>query len=287
MNSWQQHLRYAAETACLLEVMSPKPGNVSPGKEFAGSAVDDFRRSASAIADEMAMAAGRSLGTTILRSVQATRKVVGHNTNLGIILLISPLAAVPESQELAEGIRPLLAAATTEDAKKVYQAIRLAEPSGLGSAEQQDVNSEPTTTLQECMRQAAGFDLIAAQYVNGFDQVLGTGAEWMRDAQRLPVAQPDQIGWLAVRLLSEYGDSLIGRKCGPEMSACVRRKAAHVLQSGRPGTPASRMALNEFDQFLRADGNRRNPGTTADLIAGILFAGLRDGWFVPDGGWYL
>ena len=43
----------------------------------------------------------------------------------------------------------------------------------------------------------------------------------------------------------------------------------------------------EFDAFLRADGNRRNPGTTADLIAAILFAGLRDGQFIPDGDWYL
>ena len=37
-------------------------------------------------------------------------------------------------------------------------------------------------------------------------------------------------------------------------------------------------ALADFDFWLRSDGHRRNPGTTADLIAAALFAGLRDGW---------
>ena len=35
--------------------------------------------------------------------------------------------------------------------------------------------------------------------------------------------------------------------------------------------------LAGFDAWLRADGHRRNPGTTADLIAATLFAGFRDG----------
>ena len=35
--------------------------------------------------------------------------------------------------------------------------------------------------------------------------------------------------------------------------------------------------LDKFDAWLRADGHRRNPGTTADLIAATLFAALRDG----------
>ena len=36
-----------------------------------------------------------------------------------------------------------------------------------------------------------------------------------------------------------------------------------------------------FDRWLRADGHRRNPGTTADLVAATLFAAQRDfGWSV-------
>ncbi|MFN5467079.1 MAG: hypothetical protein ACK5AM_03065 [Pirellulaceae bacterium] len=33
-----------------------------------------------------------------------------------------------------------------------------------------------------------------------------------------------------------------------------------------------------FDQWLRADGNRRNPGTTADLIAAALMVALVRQW---------
>jgi len=34
--------------------------------------------------------------------------------------------------------------------------------------------------------------------------------------------------------------------------------------------------LSEFDRWLRADGHRRNPGTTADLVAACLFAAIRE-----------
>ena len=37
------------------------------------------------------------------------------------------------------------------------------------------------------------------------------------------------------------------------------------------------MAIADFDAWLRADGHRRNPGTTADLVTASLFAALRDG----------
>ena len=40
-------------------------------------------------------------------------------------------------------------------------------------------------------------------------------------------------------------------------------------------------AAADFDFWLRADGNRRNPGATADLVAAALFAGLRDGLLPP------
>ena len=36
-------------------------------------------------------------------------------------------------------------------------------------------------------------------------------------------------------------------------------------------------ALAELDAWLRAEGNRRNPGTTADLVTACLFIALREG----------
>ena len=274
---WSKQVARWVRVACHREVRSPKPGNVSPGHEFADATVADFLASADAIAAVMAMASDRPLGTTILECVEATRRVVGHNTNLGIILLIAPLAAVPVGQTLSDGIDTVLNATTVDDSMAAYEAIRLAQPAGLGEVNDQDLLQVPTENLVECMRLAADRDLIAAQYANGFQQVLGSGLAWLAEAQHAIESSSQQITWLAVRFLAEFGDSLIARKCGLPMSDLVQQKARELLRSGWPQRSGSSADLADLDAFLRADGNRRNPGTTADFIAAVIFAGLREG----------
>lgn len=277
---WSQRIPEWVRLACQREVQSPKPGNVSPGNDFADATVADFLASADAIAPVMAMASERPLGRTILECVEATRQAVGHNTNLGIILLIAPLAAVLSSKSLADGIADVLKTTTVDDSIAVYEAIRRAQPAGLGEVTEQDLQQVPTQNLVDCMRLAADRDLIAAQYANGFQQVLGNGLEWLDEAQRTIPSLAEQMTWLAVRFLAEFGDSLIARKCGVPMSELVQQKAQELLHSGWPHQMGSSAGLADFDRFLRADGNRRNPGTTADFIAAVLFAGLREGRIV-------
>jgi triphosphoribosyl-dephospho-CoA synthase len=52
--------------------------------------------------------------------------------------------------------------------------------------------------------------------------------------------------------------------------------ARRILETGRPGDQAYHEAASDFDFWLRADGHRRNPGTTADLITAGLFVALRE-----------
>ena len=269
-----------------MEVLSPKPGNVSPGSEFANASVTDFLKSAHAIAPMLATASERSLGATVLEAIRATRNVVNHNTNLGIVLLLAPLAAVPRDQSLKSGISVVLNSTTVEDSRLVYEAIRTAQPSGLGAAGEQDLDDEPTLNLLECMKLAADRDLIAAQYANDFHDVLTTGQNYLLECSELTDSQPQKISLLAVRLLAEFGDSLIARKCGVEMSDVVREKARSLLDTGWPMQHDTAIQFAAFDAFLRGDGNRRNPGTTADLVAAILFAALREGWMTVDGDWF-
>ncbi len=285
MNSRQSQTGRWVEAACMMEVLSPKPGNVSPGRDFADASVRDFMDSACAIAPELAVAGTRPLGVTILKAVQATRAVVNHNTNLGIILLIAPLAAVHEGRTLNDGIDEVLNAAVVSDSRIVYQAIRLAQPGGIGDSTEQDLNSEPTLNLVECMRLASDRDMIARQYANSFEDVLKNGVRWLDEAAEHAESQPQQIAWLALRLMAEFGDSLIARKCGQQMSNTVRLKASEVLDNGWPIGQYSTRRFAEFDAFLRHDSNRRNPGTTADLVAAILFAALREGRMVGAGNW--
>jgi triphosphoribosyl-dephospho-CoA synthase len=50
-----------------------------------------------------------------------------------------------------------------------------------------------------------------------------------------------------------------------------------VLALGWPGAREGREALAELDGWLRAEGHRRNPGATADLLTAALFVLLREG----------
>ena len=76
--------------------------------------------------------------------------------------------------------------------------------------------------------------------------------------------------------LAEFPDSLVARKCGKKMAQEVSHRAAAVLNVDQPGSPAYGGALRSFDFWLRSDGHRRNPGTSADLIAAGLFVLLRE-----------
>jgi len=274
--AWQQQLAAWFQTACRLEVLSPKPGNVNPQHAFANASVDDFLRSAAAAAPCIAQAPSQPLGKTILNAVTATRCVVDHNTNLGILLLIAPLAAVPPQHALADGLSAILDATTLDDSRHVYEAIRLASPCGLGNAAEQDVNSLPTLRLVDCMQLAADRDLIAAEYCSGFQNVLGKGLNWLRQATHISADQGEQITWLALQLLADAPDSLILRKCGAEIADTAQALARKTLADGWPA-PAAHAAFRQLDAFLRGDGHRRNPGTTADFVAAILFAALREG----------
>ncbi|MEZ6129872.1 MAG: triphosphoribosyl-dephospho-CoA synthase [Planctomycetaceae bacterium] len=262
--------------ACLLEVRSEKPGNVSPTHVFDNASLRDFETSARVIAPILAQAGCRTVGEAIRNAVQATRNAVGHNTNLGIVLLLAPLSAVPLSTSLSEGIETILRDLTVSDAVAVYEAINIAAPAGLGTAEAQDVADIPSVNLRECMRLAADRDQIAAEYVNGFSVILNVGQALLEEtADWTPLHRHQRIAWVAVNLLARFGDTLIRRKCGADVDSRATTLARHALTSGWPQTADGQRAYEKLDRFLRADGHRRNPGTTADIIAAIIFAALR------------
>src|ERR1700704_4863555 len=82
----------AAQLACLLEASAPKPGNVSPGRHFADARYEDFLASAVAIGEPLTGAGRRSVGATVRLAVEATARWTRSNTNLGIVLLLTPIA---------------------------------------------------------------------------------------------------------------------------------------------------------------------------------------------------
>ena len=268
-----------AQVACLLEATARKPGNVHRFLDFDDTTYLDFALSASAIVGPLDRAASQGLGLTILRAVEATRTLVSTNTNLGMILLLAPLAAVPPREPLRPGVASVLERSTVLDASNAYRAIRLARPGALGRSEQgQDVDDEPSVTLVEAMRPASVRDLVALQYASGFADVFDRFVPTLARELARP-GRPLETAIVAAFLdfLADRPDTLIARKRGMEVAREASRRAAEVLQSGWPDTSRGQDALSRFDAWLRGDGHARNPGATADLAAAGLFTALRTG----------
>ncbi len=263
------------QQACLIEATARKPGNVHPGARFADLCYEDFIQSALWASPPLALARTIGVGGAVREAIRATRERVDTNTNLGIALLIAPLAAVPFDRSLAAGIKEVLGALTAEDASRVYEAIGLAQPGSMGTVSSGDVADSPPPDLLWAMRLAADRDWIARQYATGFHDLLWVAVPLLVEWH--PAASWElRVIHLHLELMARWPDTLIARKCGVPIAEESARRARAVLDSGWPDTAAGQNAIHELDAWLRSDGHRRNPGTTADAVAATLFAALRD-----------
>jgi triphosphoribosyl-dephospho-CoA synthase len=201
-----------------------------------------------------------------LDAVKVTKSVTKANVNLGIILLIAPLAMVDASDE----VQTLLDSLTPEDGHNVFEAIRLASPGGM---KRDDVESDEDVELRPmgpidlvaAMNHAADRDQIALQYATGFESFFRHVVTLVDKAMLQPLPAVEAVVDAHLSLMSEVTDTLIARKCGDEIANEAMARAANCLRND------SLMARQDLDTWLRADGNRRNPGTTADMIAAALY----------------
>jgi triphosphoribosyl-dephospho-CoA synthase len=265
-----------AALACLLEVAAPKPGNVHGGARFAATTQQDFLVSAEVLSQVVDRAAELRVGELILQAVSSTKAWVGQNTNLGLILLLAPLAKAAIASEgiTARSVQSVLDDLTPTDSKEVFLAIDLAAPGGLGRVSTYDVREDAPDSLLSAMAAAADRDSIAREYVSEFVTVREEVAAWIVEGYRAGWSLADAVVHAHLRTMAQYPDSLIGRKAGPEVAKESANRAAAVLQQRTPEQPAFQTALGEFDRWLRAEGNVRNPGTSADLIGAGLFVAL-------------
>ena len=288
----------AAQLSCLLEASAPKPGNVSPGMPFADTSYEDFLASAAAIGAPLAAAGEVPLGVTIRRAIESTRQWTRSNTNLGIVLLLAPLAraaavcptppggtaSVVPPAELRQSLRQVLSAATVNDTREVYAAIRLAAPGGLGQATAQDVASEPTIALQDAMRLAEDRDGIAREYVTAFETTFERGAPALERARRDGLSWNDAIVEVFLTVLALAPDTHIVRRAGANAASRATASARSALDAGGVRTKGGRRVIDDMNARLRDAGNTSNPGTTADLTAAALFVVLLGGGWARAAG---
>lgn len=278
-------LRRALVRACRADVEAFKPGNVAIGMPAHRMTAEDFLRSAEAVVGPLSDPQLR-LGERIEAAVAATARAVGCNTNLGIVLLLAPMATAA-SRAAIDGRPPsawraylphVLAATDRADGAAAARAIVLAHPAGLGAAPEADVgDADPSGsgfrhTLLEAMALAAGRDQIARQYVTGFATVASM-ADRLTALRSAGATREDAVTAVFLEQLAIEPDTHIERKHGSEKARAVAQ-ASLALRRQIPDPPGWStlhiQQLADFHHLLRS--GKTNPGTSADLAVAAVFA---------------
>jgi triphosphoribosyl-dephospho-CoA synthase len=262
------------QRACLLELQAIKPGNVGYHAAGHGMNVEQFELSAQVSAPAL-FDIHTTVGERILNAVRATHEAVGDNTNLGIIMLVAPLAHalinLPEHQSLQARLKLVLPALSIGDAVNCYQAINIAQPGGMGEVEAQDVGQTPQVTLIEAMRLAAARDSIAAEYISNYQSIFSYNIEIYKEFMSRWGSETWAATAVYLRQLLRQPDTLIIRKNGllkaREISDMIAPLADQVLAAADPTRYEN--ALIALDGQLKTSGI--NPGTTADMTVATLF----------------
>lgn len=301
---WQQ--RYSTQNwtigqratlAVTLEASARKLGNVHPQASFSDMGYEDFLRSAISIGPCFDTLQASRVGKLVYTAVSATRLSVNVNTNLGTLLLIAPIAIAThnishsmhhrdakESQrqpltlsELRQQTAAVIEDLNAEDSQLVYDAIRVAAPGGLGKTDKLDVHHQAAPeNLIEAMRVVEEIDQIAKTYCSHFhfffDEVIPSLKSELESWEDTHLA----VRLFQLRWLARFGDSLVLRKLGEKENLLLREKATQLLKTFEHEkmrwTDQFESHWQTVDHWMREDGHRRNPGTTADLIAAGLFA---------------
>ena len=256
------------------EIEAFKPGNVSVYAEGHDMTVKDFLHSAE-VSTPLLCNPDASLGQRVLESVQATWAAVGCNTNLGMLLLFAPVIMAAESgfndvTELRLNLENTLKTLSQEDANQVYEAIRTANPGGLGNVESEDVNEAPKCSLIEAMQLASDRDFVALQYTNNFKEIFETGFSTIKSFEK----SWNSVKWATVSsylmFMSSIADSHIQRKYGARIAEKIRKKGLTIAEKlHKAANPETELCLiQRFDEELKAENY--NPGTCADLTAASL-----------------
>lgn len=288
-----------AQLSSVLEVSGyPKPGNVHRTRDFDDMVFEDFLISGIAIGDSIRDAANHAskinssisfkdsnLGKYILESVKETDKWIANNTNLGIIMLITPIAmsaAISDNlNHLKDNINNLIINTTVIDAIALYNAISIADAGGMGEQDNFDVNSDDS------------INELTENNLNIFD-VLKISSPWDNLAKELTSKMPISfdLGYPVfsklknksslnsatvttfLTILSKVPDTLISRKYGNQKANDVSKIAKNVLKYKNDDSKFNEK-INDFDNYLFK--NKLNPGTTADLTASsIMISYLAD-----------
>lgn len=277
-----------AQIASVLEVSGyPKPGNVHRTRDFDDMVFEDFLISGIVIGDTIEKAASQVLinnnpedaeiGKYILEAVRETDKWISNNTNLGIVMMLTPIAisaAISDNmEELRENIGVLMENTTVEDAINLYDAINIADAGGMGDQEDYDVAGanakeelrQNNQTMWDVLKISAEWDDLGGELTSKMPIVFEIGYPTFYKLKKTnSINRASVLTFLTI--LSQVPDTLIRRKYGQEKAEEVSKKVKDLLEFKDSGN--FKGDVSDFDDLLF--NNKRNPGTTADLTAASI-----------------
>jgi len=286
-----RNIAQALQIACLLEAAAKKPGNISPGNSFDDLNYNHFLFSAAAIFPAFLNIEGKSVGEMVYQGIKETHSLINTNTNLGILLLTAPLASayvklrnkndqaifthqVLELEKLREELHLVLNNLDKKDAEFVYQAINFSKAGNLDKVKKGDINEKADLSLYDAMKLAEDRDNIAFEYVNDYSIIFDFAyPKFIKNMNEINTIN-DLIIKTFLEILAEYPDTLIARKYNLKTAEKISYKTKKLLRELENFDIESKKAkklLAEFDQYLRFEKRKFNPGTTADFITAVIF----------------
>jgi triphosphoribosyl-dephospho-CoA synthase len=222
-----------------------------------------------------------NLGKYILQAVKETDNWVANNTNLGIIMLITPIAmsaAISNNlDELRENINNFVYFSTVIDAIALYEAISIAEAGGMGEQSEADVTSseasqeliEKNLNIYDVLNISSSWDSLAKELTTKMPVTFDIGfPTYSKFKNEYSINLATVITFLTI--LSQVPDTLISRKYGDDKANEVSSLAMDVLgfKDMNDDMIEFKKKLIEFDDYMFE--NKLNPGTTADLTASSI-----------------
>ena len=272
----ENQVKMAFEYACKLDVFSVKPGNVFLDHPAYGMTHKDFLQSSMACSD-IICEQNIDIGEKILESVKASIDVVGCNTNLGIILLCSPIVEAiyldNEHKLQQNNLKKVIDRIDLKQTKTIYKAINLANAGGMGLKDKFDLNTKKSSDfiLSEAMNFASSYDYIANEYTNYFNNIINTISLNWRNYFKLMGNAECATTATFLKLISSNPDSLIARKYGLdtaiEVSGKFKALSDEYCELKNPNIINNKLLL--LDSELKIQG--LNPGTTADVVVASIF----------------
>jgi triphosphoribosyl-dephospho-CoA synthase len=305
-----KYVSHCLELAILLEASAHKPGNVSVVTDFEKTRYEHFLASAVAASSSFESAAQRGIAVSegtidpanvgvgrFIRSCVADINAWqrGGNTLLGTVILLSPMAVAAgmtmwrgrfDLSGLRKNLKMVVQSTAPEDAVDVYEAIRIANPSGLGKAPDLDIN-DPTaikriidekTSLLEVFKIAEKYDTICSEWVKNYPVTFDLAYPFLIDRLRNNPDPSLAIVQAFLHVLAEVPDTFIARKTSIEKARQISLKAKEITELGGLETSQGRKMLERFDGELKKSSNLFNPGTTADIIGAALAVCILGGY---------